>query len=434
VLPAVASAAALACAVATWHAMPFLVVLEALAVAAWFARTGRNPFASRAGRAAACVLLAAALGVPILRATRFALSEPMLVVWALCAAGFAQRLGRARATLVGLATLLAGFAAYGALWAAGGGRGEYSHVLRLALAKLEHAGRLPDDPTRLPFEVRLMGQGPFATLDLGAWSEPALWGIGALLLAFAAWTASLVRRPRGDPRVSVLALFALASLPLAWLVGRTVVLPGLLAAPLAALAVVALVPRRASLALATLCALEAWVFAGFLREHRIGWYLPPVRQAEIAQLVLALPRHVPEGEAVVADFVNSTAVLAHTGRPIVLQPKYEDRASRLRAERFFEAFYHGSPDALARLVRDGFEARYLLVDRFTLGYQARYLAGLAAGAPLPPGSAAEAFLSQDARVLEGVPGFELLYRSPPELVQSNGAPSDFFRLYRLSWP
>jgi hypothetical protein len=85
-------------------------------------------------------------------------------------------------------------------------------------------------------------------------------------------------------------------------------------------------------------------------------------------------------------------------------------------------------------VREEFRARHLLVDRFTLGYQSRYLAGLGAHEPLPAGSAAEAFLDQDPARLASVPGFELLYRSPPDLVQSNGAPSDFFRLYRLTGP
>jgi hypothetical protein len=41
-------------------------------------------------------------------------------------------------------------------------------------------------------------------------------------------------------------------------------------------------------------------------------------------------------------------------------------------------------------------------------------------------------LSQDAATLAGVPGFELLYRSPPTILQSNGEPYDLFRLYRLS--
>jgi hypothetical protein len=35
-------------------------------------------------------------------------------------------------------------------------------------------------------------------------------------------------------------------------------------------------------------------------------------------------------------------------------------------------------------------------------------------------------------VLRGVPGYRLLYRSPPTLLQTNGAPSDFFRLYELA--
>ena len=49
-----------------------------------------------------------------------------------------------------------------------------------------------------------------------------------------------------------------------------------------------------------------------------------------------------------------------------------------------------------------------------------------------PDSAAARFLSQEADVLAGVPGFELVYRSPASIRQINGEPYDFFRLYRLA--
>ena len=41
-------------------------------------------------------------------------------------------------------------------------------------------------------------------------------------------------------------------------------------------------------------------------------------------------------------------------------------------------------------------------------------------------------LGQDADALRGVPGFELIYRSPQTILQTNGEPYDLYRLYRLS--
>ena len=150
-------------------------------------------------------------------------------------------------------------------------------------------------------------------------------------------------------------------------------------------------------------------------------------------MVAAVEELVPQGAPIAADFMNSTAILAHTRRPIYLQPKYETEASRRRAERFLTSFFHDSPAELANwLAAEGIE--HLLVDRFTLGtlYASRYAAGiLVTTREFSPDSAATAFLSQDSAQLEGVEGFRLLYRSPPDIVQSNGEPYDFFRLYRI---
>ena len=48
-----------------------------------------------------------------------------------------------------------------------------------------------------------------------------------------------------------------------------------------------------------------------------------------------------------------------------------------------------------------------------------------------PVRAQAVFLDQDDSVLRSVPGFELVFRSPPSIRQINGEPYDFFRLYRL---
>ena len=45
-------------------------------------------------------------------------------------------------------------------------------------------------------------------------------------------------------------------------------------------------------------------------------------------MVEAVELLVPEGEAVASDFMNSTAILAHTSRPILLQPAIEVDSGR----------------------------------------------------------------------------------------------------------
>jgi hypothetical protein len=437
-----AAALPLGIALSTWHAASFFVALESACVFAWFVRTGANPFATPAAWILPLVLVAFALAVPVLRHTMFALSLPMqLLIGLLAAAWWTRSGGRSRLGAAAVACLAAAGSGLASVWLSrllGGGIGEYSHVFGLLWQKLVHVGRLPDDPRELPFEVRLMWQGPFGTLD------PA-WGLEQLGLAVAclAWAATTVwrawRDARGDatrslpPARVVLATLSCVSIPVAWLIERTILLPGILLPVAGACALQRLRgPVRAlAIGLVVLVLQAAW-FARFLSEHRIAWYRPAQRQTEIAELVRHLSELVPAGEAVLADFMNSTAILAHTRRAIVLQPKYESRRSRERAELFLETFFDGTPEDLRRVMRDEFRCRYVVFDRFTLGILSRYTAGV------PPsqvgftaGTAASTFLSQDDAVLSHVPGFRLLYRSPRSIVQSDGSPTDFFRLYEL---
>jgi hypothetical protein len=171
--------------------------------------------------------------------------------------------------------------------------------------------------------------------------------------------------------------------------------------------------------------LQAAGLARYLGSHQNAWLAPRPAQAELALLLGAVEEHVPEGEAVAGDFVTSTAVLAHTRRPIVLQPKYETDRSRRQAEAFLTALFHGTTEDVAELLRERFRCRYLLIDRYVLWDLSRVTAGLRADARGPrAGTAAEVFLSEDDAVVSGVPGFELLYRG-------SAVPGADYRLYRL---
>ena len=246
------------------------------------------------------------------------------------------------------------------------------------------------------------------------------------LLFSAALVAEARRRSARGFELALLAL-ALVALPVAWMFARLAVLVGLLAPPCAALAL-ARWPRR-GLALALFGALslaQAGLFAGFVREHRLEWYLPPRARAELTALIEFVRANVPPAEPIAGDFVNSTALLAHTRHPIVLQPKYETDRSRRQAEAFLTTFFQRSTAELAELLRERFRCRYLLVDRYVLWELSRATAGLRADEREPrPGTAAEAFLSDSDEVLTGITGFELLYRSP------RGIPGADYRFFRM---
>jgi hypothetical protein len=427
-------------ALCSWHAMGFFVTLEAGALYLAFASSGRTPLRARGAWIALALLMAAALALPILRSTRFASSAALMLAlgtWA--GTRWAGRLRLGRAGTAGLCALLAGAGvALGAC--AGSGAAQYSHVWGLVWHKLVHLGVLPADPLELPAEVRLMWQGPFSTADV--------WGLCLSLGAGLVLAPVFLLRPRagtrgedqGDARATLAWLFAL-SLPTSWLIERTAILPGVLLPVVVVCAAQgsltrwtrALGPWSATI-LVGVCVLvqSTWTLER-LRHFESPWYRPAQRQAEIRALIEAIPALVPEREAIAADFMNSPAILAHTRRPILLQPKYEDRESRARAIEFFSTFYHGTPEQMRRLLIEKYDCRYVVFDRFTLGLmrEALYLGGIRPELARPePGTCWAVFCSQDEATLSGVPGYELLYRSPASLVLG-GRSTDFFRLYRL---
>ncbi len=422
----------LAAALATWHAMTFLVGVEAFALVALYVARGSNPLGAPASWIALVPVVAAGVLVPALLAKAFVLSLPVQLGLALVAAGLVERrrplgvLGRAGVCLV----VAAGVALCGlglARWT-GGGVGDLRHVYEVLLAKVVHLGRPPDDPNAISFNARLLWQGPFETLEL-RWGAEVL--LGGLCLAAVGFVCLLRGGRERDPADAALLLFAALSLPLAWLIARMMIVPGLILPAVAA----TLCAERSRTILGIFLAIllgQALLFARFLHRHEIYWYQPAGQRQEIAELVRWIPEHLPEGEPIAADFVNSTAILAHTGRPIVLQPKYETEKSRRRAEAFLTAFFHGTPDELRALVRERFGSEYLLVDRLVLGRLSPWTAGLPAGRDPAPGTPAALLVSRDAEVLTSVPGFELVYRSPETILQPHGAPFDLFRVYRLA--
>jgi hypothetical protein len=105
--------------------------------------------------------------------------------------------------------------------------------------------------------------------------------------------------------------------------------------------------------------------------------------------------------------VTGAGLLYHTRHPSLIQPKWETKRSRDRIEAFFDAFFHASvPDFAAWL--DAQSCRWLVLDQPWMS-GARYFAGVA-GNELR-GVAAAAFLSPQH--YRHVPGFELVYESPP---------------------
>jgi hypothetical protein len=428
--PAILAAAlALVAALATWHAMTFVATLAAGCVFAWFLRTGQNPLATPRSWWFPAALGAASLVVPVLRAKLFLLSVPMQVAVAMpVAAALAKRSPHPAAGRVGggVAAALVAFtlALMATRWITGEG-GDYGHVFEFVWSKLRFLGVRPEDPASLPFGARLLWQGPFGT-GTPAHLLEMLAATGVLLPVAALTEVPRWVRGRGEAAVPLLMAFALASAVAALLIRRMEVVCGLVAPVAAVVLLSRLRPAPMAAWILGVALVQAAVFAGFVRDYSLDRWYDPVRTAALAGAIEWIRDELPHGGAIAADFVSSPAILAHTGHPVVLQPKYETRRSRDRIERFVNALYHRSPAGFRSVLIDDFDARYLLVD-LPLLFDSRYQAGIPhAEARVPAASAAAALLNPALEVYGAVPGFRLLYRSPGDL--------SLIRIYDLEAP
>ena len=429
-------------AVSFWHAMGFVVAIEAACLLAWYLRTGQNPMRVTHAWVALAVVALGSLVVPVLRAKIFVLSLPMQILLALCAGAVLERRKRvARAVHTGAvagALFLLALLALLCARVAEGGLGDYSHVFALMWTKIERLGRLPLDPQSIPFEARLLWQGPFETGTISTFMSqlPA----GAILLPVAlvygmiGWS-----RGRGDPRFLLLAALAGAAAIVGYLVVRTIILSGVVAPVLVAVMLQRLLDGRSLLdetSSARPASRSSWAIwsggivlahAAFmgsvLERYPMPWYIP-VQQQEMPPLFQWIRNHVPDGEPIAADYLNSTAILCHTRHPILEQPKYETRESRRRIEEFFKVYFHGSAEELRKLLLERYRTRYLVVDPNVLWLGNRYIGGIPDSQTVPrPGTAAARLQAGDDLALRSILGYELLYRSQ--------VPSSY-RLFRLS--
>lgn len=427
-------------ALATWHAAGFLVALESAAMWLLFLRRDRNPFGRGPALAGLAAVVAVCLLVPSLRA-KGALFAPALIGFLALACAARPGWARHKRVIVGFVVLVA-FYGLGRLVAVRlGSAQDLDHVLALMLAKLRYLGHLPADPAQLDFDVRMMWQGPFATLELR--EARRLFGpslLGLIVLA----VATTIRwvRGRGQDMHLLIGLFVVMLGLGSWMILRV---SAALAIVLSA-AIALWFSQRTHVrkgrarsrwlpfAGAGFLLVQCLTFFGWASHLSLDWHWDLRRDRDRA-MVAAIERFVPENQAVAADFMVSTVILAHTKRPIIVQPKWESAASRRRVERLWDLLYHSSPLELAQTLRGPLQTEYLLLDRHTLQWlrSSRYLAGISSAGPdLPAGSALEALLAgSSAREFPGVPGFELLWSDEPVAAFPDGSERDFYRLFRM---
>jgi hypothetical protein len=414
-------------AASSWHAMGFFIAIEVTCFFLWFLRTGQNPLETPSAWLIPFSIVVLSLIIPVLRSKGFILSTPMLMLYCMLVSAFLVRKFSSAKIRILAAVLLVTLLIAAPLVArlVDGSGQDYSHVLELMSAKIQFLGKMPQDPNQISFDSRLLWQGPFRTADF--YYYWGALGVGLLLLPVAigigiqGWL-----RGTGDPRIMLLFALFVSCSTVAYLVKRTIIMPGLLLAVVAIVVLRMLPPNRLTKVLIVVgFVYQITMFSIGLSNYQITWYLPPERNSQLAELIDWIERNIPVGEPIAADFVNGTAILAHLRHPIVIQPKYETTRSRRRIEEFMMTFVHHSPDEFRKLL-SRYRCKYLLVDRFWWMGSA-YIAGIntAIGLAPPLDSCYSLFCSQDKDTLVSIPGYRLLYRSP------RGIRGDWYRLFMV---
>jgi len=322
----------------SWHVTQFVMaplILAAVLVYLGQGETPRVPWL-------VLTLAAGAVSVPVLRAKQFYLSPTMCFLYALSLAVWING-GRKRATIL-FAGWLAVFLVLGGLLRKS--YGEYAHVYELFFYKLRFLGVKPRDPTRLPWEARLLWEGAFNTAGWREWWHSLGWCLPLSVIAMGpAWR-------RKEVAVRVMVVFTLLLFPLAWMVVRYFTFLGFAAAALAA----GLVTQRIWWKIAVVIA-TVWQLA-MLNLRPLERQQPSPN--EYRPMVNWLEANTASNAVVLATISESPVFLAHTGRPIILHSKFENRRIRERYREMLTAIY-GSEEGFYGFARK-YGADYFVYD------------------------------------------------------------------------
>ena len=358
-------------ALSSWHFSRFYFLVFSSVLAAAFLT--RDDCGERLQVPVAALLLITALGssfVPVLRATGLVLSLPMLLLSALLASSVLRNkfaLPRSKTILLfsSLLLLLAGCSHLFLTKDAG----EYSHVYSLFLYKLRYLLAKPENPLLLPFDTRVLWIEEFNSPALRDWFAylsillplgltPALYGIyetrekqcrAAFLFCGLAVSFFFLS-------FFAMRLLSFSAVFLAVYMGKY---PELL-------------ERAAAWGKRTIYAFLSVCFLLALASDMLAFSLkpplssPPTFYEGDTKLILNWIRaNTKPDDVFLSNIGAGAAVLAYTGRPVNLHPKFETARLRRKFESFARALYAPEED-FYKLCREYKAAYFLHENNFAL--------------------------------------------------------------------
>ena len=303
-------------ALASWHLTQFVLAVGVGAVVLIYFGQGTAPRVPWF----VLVLAAGSVGIPVLWAKQFYLSVTMCVLFALALTNWITS-QRKWAPLVfgGWLVLLLAISAWRQQ-----SYSEYAHVYQLLISKLRYLGVKPTNPADLPWEARCLWQGAFDTASAWEFWHSLQWCLP--LAVVAAW-----KMGQRDIGKNVLVLFTLLLVPLTWMVIRYFTFLGFAVAVVAAGLATQQLRWRVVLGLATVWQIALLNFQPLSRA--------PVVPDNNRPLMTWISTQTPTNAVILATISEAPAVLAYTGRSIILHSKFENRAIRERYREFLTAIY-----------------------------------------------------------------------------------------------
>jgi hypothetical protein len=204
----------------------------------------------------------------------------------------------------------------------------------------------PADPSKLPWEARVLWEGAFNTSGWMEW-----WHSLALCLPLSFLAIFLPTREK-NIAVKIFTLFTLILFPLAWMVVRYFTFLGFGAAVMSAGLLTKRSWWKAVVLVATITQLVMLNFKPFER-------IQP-NPAEYTPVVQWVNEHTETNAVILATITESPVLWAHTGRPMILHPKFENHEIRERYRDFLESIY-ASEDRFYEFARR-YDVDYFVYD------------------------------------------------------------------------
>lgn len=235
---------------------------------------------------------------------------------------------------------------------------EYGHVFETIIAKIIHLGRKPDNPAALSFDARSIWMGPFASP--GPFS--IIFSILVpFILAVIGWLGSLNRNffKRFDYPRFFLSYFIIAFSILYLLVIRLeVFLFFFIAIAIGGNLNLILQRKKAWRLLLVILsfgfAIESYKAINYgklfnryyLRLSKELLTKPTAYGSDWESLTNWIKENTKPDQAILADVDISAMLLTYVGRPIIIEPIYENALIRIRVKECLSAFYQDKTDFL----------------------------------------------------------------------------------------